>query len=455
MAFWNRFFGSAGSSAAGVAIGTTAVPALIPAVQFLENEAWSLHPDKPPPAVLLALGVAQGQVEPGAAKTWAAQQGFGDAQWQALVDQANTGPALGYAYQAWRRGELSDGEFTTALNRTGLEPQWYAAMRSLKQDPLAPTEVATAVHRNIMRDPSLIVREPPTGGGDVPQVPQSPLDPATEASWSGIDHERLRVLVGITGLPPGLIEMLRLLNMGHVTVEDVQRAVAQSNLRNEYMDVVLNLRRHLLTPHEYEEAALRGIITQAQADAGAALSGMEQADAQLLFQIMGRPLSVHQLTTGLARGGQFGGTYNDVPEPYRDAIRRSNIRPEYARLAYADRYTYPSAFVLRSLATAGDLGNTHAVEQILLEIGWPPSLAAKVAPQWTSGGTGAAGGAAKVDPWLAKANQHLWTAVQKGYIGGSVDQQNATRSLDLIGIAHPVQHEVFARWDETKRIEAL
>jgi len=289
----------------------------------------------------------------------------------------------------------------------------------------------------------------------VPQVPQSPLDPVTEASWSGIDHERLRVLVGITGLPPGLIEMLRLLNMGKVTVEDVQRAVAQSNLRNEYMDVVLNLRRHLLTAHEYEEAALRGIITRDQADAGAALSGMEPQDAQLLFEIMGRPLSVHAITTALARGGEYGGTYNDVPEPYRDAIRRSNIRPEYARLAYADRYSYPSAFVLRSLAQSGELGDAQAVEKILLEIGWPPSLASKVAPQWVGSGTGSGTTAAKIDPWLAKANSHLWTAVQKGYIGGSVDQPNATRSLDLIGVSAATQAEVFARWDETKRIEAL
>jgi hypothetical protein len=437
----------------GYAIGNAAGPSLEPFVQDLANAAWQLNQVMPPDAMTLALGVAQGQVDPDAAQAWASQTGFGTDQFKALVDIANVGPALGLAYQAWRRGDLSDAEFDTALKRTGLEEQWYAALRALKVQPLAPTEIATAVHRNIMSDPSLIVQEPPTTAGDVEQVPQSSLSPDTEASWSGIDHERLRVLVGITGLPPGLIEMLRLLNMGKVTVDDVQRAVAQSNLRNEYMDVVLNLRRHLLTPHEYEEAALRGIITNAQADAGAALSGMEPTDAQLLFQIMGRPLNVHAVTTGLARGGDFGGTYADVPEPYRDAIRRSNIRPEYARLAYANRYNYPSAFVLRSLAQAGELGDEKAVEQILLDIAWPPDLAAKVAPLWVGAGAGAA--AAKPDPWVAKASNHLWTAVQKGYVGGSVDQTNAAISLDLIGVAATAQTEVFARWDETKRIEAL
>jgi hypothetical protein len=437
----------------GYALGTAAGPSLEPFVQDLANSAWELNDVKPPDAMILALGVAQGQVDPAAAAKWATQTGFGKDQFDALVSIANVGPALGLAYQAWRRGELTDDQFTTALNRTGLETQWYAALRALKEQPLEPASVATAVHRNIMRDPTLIVKEPPTTDGKVRQVPESPLSPTTEAGWSGIDHERLRVLVGITGLPPGLIEMLHLLNMGQVTEDDVKRAVAQSNLRNEYMDVVLALRRRLLTPHEYQEAALRGILTNAQADAGAALSGMETQDAHLLFQILGRPLAVHAITTGLARGGKFGGTYDDVPEPYRDAIRRSNIRPEYAKLAYADRYTYPSAFVLRSLAQAGELGGAAEVEKILLDIAWPPELAAKVAPLWVGTGTGTK--AAKPDPWVAKADSHLWTAVQKGYVGGAVDQANASISLDLIGVTAAAQVEVFARWDEYKRIEAL
>jgi hypothetical protein len=67
-----------------------------------------------------------------------------------------------------------------------------------------------------------------------------------------------------------------------------------------------------------------------------------------------------------------------VPEPFRSDIQRSNIREEFAEIVYAARYSYPSPFVLRSLAEAGDLGDAAAVEQILLEVGWKPSLAASV-----------------------------------------------------------------------------
>ena len=429
----------------GYAIGRAAGPALEPVVQDLANEAWSLHAVKPPAAGTLALGVAQGQVDPAQAATWAKETGFDSAQFDALVSIANTGPALGLAYSAWRRGQLTDAQFTTALKRTGLEEQWNAALLSLKENPLDPAEIAKAIHRGIMRADGLLIAVPPSTPGKVEQVPPSDLDPITESSWSGIDAERLRIMVGNAGLPPGIVQMLQLLNRGEITVDDFRRGVGESNLRNEWADAMLNLRRRLLTPHEYEEAALRGIITQAEADAGAALSGMEKPDAELLFQIMGRPLTVHQLTTGLARGGLFGGTYDDVPEPYRDAIRRSNIRPEYARLAYANRYTFPSAFVLRSLAQAGELGDAQAVEQILLEIGWPPSLAAKVAPSWVGGGGGA-------DSNVAKAQTHLWTTVHSSYKAEEITQAEAAPALNLLGIAPASQAEIFALWDAERAL---
>jgi len=442
--YFGRFFGNTIADAAGYGIGGALQEPIRPLLQELANETWAVSAaagiGKPPGAGVLASGVAQGQVTDDDARAWAAQQGITSAAFDALVNIANVGPGMAEAFRLLWRGEIKEAGFRRALKRLGLEQEWIDDLWNIRDEILDPAQIATAVHRNIMRDSSLIVTEPPTAAGKVPQVPESPLDPATEAAGSGIDHERLRVLVGITGLPLALGQMLDLLNRGLVTEDDVKRAVAQSNLRNEYMDVALGLRRHLLTPSQYEEAALRGILTKAEADAGAALSGMEPEDADLLFQIMGRPLVVHQITTGLARGGKFGGTYADVPEPYRDAIRRSNIRPEYARLAYANRYSYPSAFVLRSLAQAGELGDAAAVQAILEQIGWPPDLAAKVAPAWVGGSSG-------TDAHVGKAQTQLWTTLHRSYIAGESTKTAARPVLASLGMNTAAQDAVLALWD--------
>jgi len=424
------------------ALGHAASPAIEPYAQSVANTAWSTHAVVPPDAVLLAAGVAQGQVAKAAAYEWAKEQGFDTAQMDAMVAVANVGPPLGLAYEAWRRGQLSDDQFRTAMRRLGIETTWFDALADLKHDRLDLGAIATAVHRGIMHDAGLLVTQVPSGSGNVPRIPVSSLDTLAEFAAQGIDAERARVLVADTGLPLSLGEMLQLYNRGEVTATDVQVSIAESNVRNEYMDVALKLHRRLLTPHEYAEAQLRGLMGHDEAQQGANLTGLNDADYDTLFGILGRPLNVHEITTGLARGGNYGGDYTDVPAgAYRDAIRRSAIRPEYADLAYHNRFTYPSAFVLRSLAEAGDLGGQPQVQQVLEEIVWKPSFAQQVSAAWTT-----SSGGSKGDPHVSKAQTQVWTATHKAYVDSLISDATATNSLSAAGVAAAAIPTVLAAW---------
>ena len=420
-------------------LGTAARPALEPYVQSLSNDAWQLNAVVPPPVVLLAEGVAQGQVAKADAYSWAKQQGFDTAQMDAMVQVANTGMALGYAYESWRRGDLTDGQFDTQLHRMGIESQWWPMLEALKHDRLDLGAIATAVHRGIMSDAGLLVTPVPQGSGHIPRIPQSSLDTLAEFAAQGIDPERARVLVADTGLPLSLGEMLQLYNRGEVTATDVKVSIAESNVRNEYMDAALKLSRRLLTPHEAAEAQLRGVSIDGGPEAYAALSGVNAADFATLAELLGRPLSLHEIVTGEARGGTYGGDYSAVPAgPFRDAIRRSAIRPEYADLAYHNRYVYPSAFVLRGLAQSGDLGGTAQVQQTLEEIGWKPSFAQQVAQAWTGGGT--------ADPHTAKAQTQLWTTTHRSYIAHEISDATATTALEAAGVASGSVPAVLNLW---------
>jgi hypothetical protein len=429
----------------GFALGTAAGPSLEPFVQHLANDAWELNQVVPPEVYVLAEGVAQGQVNKSDALDWAHKQGIGDKAFNALVDIANVGPPLGLAYEAWRRGQLTEAEFQTALRRLGIEDAWFDALKALKHDRLDLGAVATAVHRGVMDDAGLLVQQVPTGPGNVPRIPVSSLDTLAEFAAQGIDPERARVLVADTGLPLSLGEMLSLYNRNKVTATDVKVSIAESNVRNEYMNVALDLARRLLTPHEYAEAELRGVKTRAEAQSGANLSGVTDADYVTIFENLGRPLNVHEITTALARGGTYGGDYSTVPQPYRDAIRRSAIRPEYADLAFHNRFTYPSAFVLRSLAQAGDLGDRAAIQNVLEEIGWKPSFARQVSTAWTTGGGTA-------DPHVTKAQNQLWTRAHSSFVGEMIDGPTATSAIEAAGVSAATSPAVLALWTHERSL---
>lgn len=387
--------GSLGGLAAGKAgeavafgLGFALGRALEPVGTDLLQQAWKVAPIRAPDAATLAAGIAQGQVDPAKAKEWASEHGYGDEAFAALVNIANVGPALGSAYQAWRRGHLTPEQFRTALKRTGLEEEWFPAMVALKEELLDPGALAQAVHRGIVAGQGLLIREPPLGEGRVPHVAQSQIDAVKEFAGHGLDPERARVLIGNTGLPLALGQMLELLNRDVVTADDVQRSIAQSNVRNEYMDVALALRRRLLTPHEYVEARLRGWIDPAAMHAGAALHGMEAEDSDLLAKLSGRPLSFRQVFIGQRRGGVYDGATAGIDPAFLKSLQESNVRPEWYSLAWAQRYTYPSTFVLRSMTQAGDLSGAEA-EAVLLQEGWEPGFAKRVAARWAGAVTGA------------------------------------------------------------------
>ena len=435
--------GSAAVSTVGNTVafagGTTASHALTPYGVAISQEAFKLAPIRVPDALVLAAAVAQGQVDPEKAAAWATASGFNAEAFQAMVNAANTGPPLGAALELLRRDDWTVEQYHTALHRMGIEQRWWDGLTSLRHERLDLGALATAVHRGIVSDAGLLVTPVPQGEGNVPRIPVSPLDTLAEFAAQGIDPERARVLVADTGLPLALGQMLELWNRNVVTDTDVKVSIAESNVRNEYMDVALALARRLLTPHEYAEAELRGLMDHAEAKHGASLHGLHGDDYDTLYGILGRPLNVHEITTALARGGTYGGTYDDVPEgPYRDAIRRSAVRPEYASMAYANRYTYPSAFVLRSLAQAGDLGDEPAVAKVLEEIGWKPAFAEQVAAAWMSEDAG--------DRHVSGAQTRLVTAAHKSYIDGELTDADTTVALHAAGVAPASIPAVLAIW---------
>jgi hypothetical protein len=432
----------------GVGVGAAASAAIDPAVEIPKQEAWERNPNKILAAGLMARLVAQGGIPLDVGAASAKREGYAGDKFDKLVYLEQTVPGSGEAVALWRLGLLTDDLFLHVLTKLGLDTRYVEPIVKRKTaEVLGIGDVAYGVVRGILPAPSWVPVAPPASGDKVPRFPQVEIDPLVLANKLGYDEDMLRLAVGRSGLSMSPGEAARALFREIIGPNDFLLAIAEGDLRTEWAEAVREVSRQILTAGEYAELQIRGIYGADTRRANTRKHGMSDADSDLLYQVLGRAPSVHALTTGLARGGKYPGSYTNVPEPYRSAIQRSNTREEFSEIVYADRYSYPSPFVLRSLATEGDLGDRAAVEQILLEIGWKPELAASVSAKWVPKGTAP-------DPWVKKADTQLWTATHKAYLKGTIAAPAAQANFDLIGVDPVAQPDVLARWDAERATDA-
>jgi hypothetical protein len=430
----------------GVGVGAAASAALQPAIELPRQKAWQDNPNRVLDPGTLARLVAQGGIPLGVAQSSAARDGYGPDKLDGLIYLALSVPPVAEALNLWRKGLISDALWSHVLVKNGIDTRYVPGLDALKTaERLDPSVVATAIQRGIMHDPGYLPVGPPSGQGKVPKFPVSPLDPVLEAGGSGVDSQRLFVETALVGLPASPDLAARMTYRQIIDRVDFDRAISEGNTRNEWAASLFEGFRQILTAHEYAELQLRGFLTAVERDAGAALHGMSAQDAQLLYDVLGRAIAVHGITTGLARGGKFPGSYANVPDPFKSAIQRSNIRPEYAELAYANRYSYPSAFVIRALIKDG-VWTPAKAEQLLLEVGWRPDLAHDVATHY------APSGAAVADPHVTKAMAQLWTTTHRSYIAAESVDADATARFNLLGIPAADHGTILSLWQSERAL---
>ncbi len=401
----------------GVGVGTAAAAALEPLIEPGAQAAWRDHPNRVLEPALYARLVAQGAIDITVGRPLALRSGYNADQFNRLVHLAQNAPDLAITLELWRRGKFGDptggaalGLVDHALSKAQIEHQYWPAIKDLFSERLDPPVIALAIVRGIMKDPGFLPVGPPTVAGKVPAFPVSPLDPLIEARASGYDAERLFVEVANTGRPAPPNEAARATFRNIIDRVDFDRAISEGDIRNEWAETLFEVAREILTANQYAELQLRGFLDRSERLVQTAKHGMSTADSDLLFDMLGRSIPVHQVVTGEARGGVFQSTATTIPPAFLQSLQRGNLRPEYYDLAYANRYSYPSAFFFRLLITDGTLSPAEG-EQAFKEIGWSPKWAKLIADALAP-----AGAAVKANPWVAKAEQQWWTAAHKAFV---------------------------------------
>lgn len=427
----------------GYAIGRAAGEALTPFIQDLINQAWATNPARPLDALLAAGVVAEGFADQGAMAAEASYTGYDSDRFAYMYDLALTAPGEGELLEMLRRGTISASDFTHGLRKARREPMWNEPLSELQTVRLTPEQLALGIVRSVVPDPGLLVVTLDTDGSTIPAYPQWPGDVLAEAAAGGIDKDRLRTMVGEVGLPMSLQQAASATFRGIINRQAYNLAVLEGDTRPEYADAIFEQARLIPSAHEAVQYELRGFTDDSGRYKLTDLHGMSHAHSDVLYDIAGRAPSVHEIVIGLARGATYPSTYEDVPEPYRSAIQRSDIRPEFADIVYHARFSYPSAFVIRSLATSGEWGE-QTTKQTLLELGWKPELVDSTLQAWY--GTASAGG----DKHVARAQTQLWNTTHASYRGQEISDTEATSALTAAGVTATAIPSILSVW-QTER----
>jgi hypothetical protein len=407
----------------GFALGVAASPALAPLATDIGQEAWSLHPTRAIDAGTAAAIVAEDVEQRDWGANEAAHHGIDGSRFDAMLGEALNAPGIAELFATWRRGLIDDAAFEHGLRKAKLEPRWDAALRGLKDVLLNPEQLATARQQ-----------------GFIDQARQQ-----SESQLQGVDPERAELLFDIAGLPPGLTMALEAVNRGLIGEAEFAQIVREGHTKTKYTDLIYQLKRRILSPAEYVDAHLRGWITQQQMYDGVALSGFTNDDADLLFKTHGRPIPVHQITTGQARGGVFNGPTDHIPEAYLRSLQQGSERPEWYSLSYANRYTLPSFFVVRALIQDGTLTAEQGADLFKQE-GWPPDLADAAAAAYAGGST------ATADKHIAKAETQVWGTLHKSYVDALSTDTEASSDLAAIGVDADAIPQVLKLWQAEREI---
>jgi hypothetical protein len=425
--FITRFLGKTTSEAAGYGIGGAIRSPLEPPLQELTNKTWQAFVKSGVTIPTDPGDAAEIVAEDVALESWGADQvsqlGLGGDQFTKLVDAVRNGPGFGELLQTRRRGEITAAEFTHGLRKLRLEGLWDKALAALLDVLLTPADLANAVVQGHMTQSAA----------------------AAEAALQGVDAARFDILVQNTGLPPGPETLLAWKRRGIVTDAEFQTGILEGHTKPKYIPFYEKAAQPLLSAATGVRLYLKGWYTKAQRDALGSAHGYSSQQMEDWFLSEGRPATVHQIHIGYARGATLPGAANEH-EAILTSVKQSDIRPEYADLLYAQRYSYPSAFVLRALVESGAVTAAEG-EQALLFSGWEPGFAAKVAASWARTGTGTA-----TDTHESKAQTQLWSTTHASYKANEISAATASTALGKAGVAAAAIPAVLAIWNEEKSL---
>ena len=320
---------------------------LAPAVQRLVALQPNIHVDQSTAAAAAATGLTSY----GDAESDAAQAGFDAANFALLYGLAQNVPSPDQINQLVNRQLIDVSTAFNWLRRNGIPPELLGDILALRQALLDPADAALAVLRGNM----------------------SQADGYAAAARQGVGETDFDVLIGNTGEPPAIEEMLMLWRRNEVSTPELERAITQSRIRNEWIPYILKLAIEPPSQADVLNARVQGQISDAEAQKRFAEAGGDPTWYAAAYDSTANSPSPQQLAEMANRGiipwSGTGPAQATWQQGFLEGRWKDKWESAYKQLAVY----HPPPREIATLVKEGGLNQDQA-EALWAQAGLPPEL---------------------------------------------------------------------------------
>lgn len=198
---------------------------------------------KVPSPADLADAVVRGVNSYADAVKWAAWSGVDADDFKRMVDITGEPPGITDLLFLHRRGKIDTARLHRGIAQSRVKTEWTDAIEALSSQPMS---TADAVEAAVQGHLSL-------------------AESKTIAEQNGLQPDHWQVLYDTAGNPPGVQEMVSMWHRGVLTEAQLRQGIAESRLKNKYIDVVIQGSETLPPERSVISLLTQGAITDATA----------------------------------------------------------------------------------------------------------------------------------------------------------------------------------------------
>jgi len=391
----------------------------------------------------------------------AAGKGVNEDRFNALIAMSQSAPPAEHVLQLLNRGRISEAEARVMLHDLSIRPDYIDFVLSLRRNHISPEQSAAGWARNAQTTEQVIAA----------------------AGRFGLAPGDAAVLMELAGEPPPLEAVITGWRRGILTEADVDRAIIQGPIRNEWIQTVKALQEQPLPPGEAANAVTQGHLTLEEGRAKARLSGINAEDFQTIVETSGLPPGIDFAAEAFNRGviddAQWEAMFLESRiknryVPLMRAMRQRIIPAETVRLMYRNS-VYPFDAALATLLAHGytdvDARAQLALEDVRRTEGTRELTRAQIVQLFDNDivtleqATGLLAdlgyGVTEVEWMLSLAEVSkvsrfvtaLVTRTRTAFLAGNIDATQAAELMAEAGVAASARDQAIALW--TLELEAL